>query len=51
MDNIPLKHVQKIKFLGVIINDKLTWDDHKKLVHSKICKTFGILHKCKKNYG
>ena len=48
MDNIPLKQVQKIKFLGVIINDKLTWDDHKKLVHSKICKTLGIIYKCKK---
>ena len=48
MDNIPLKEVQNIKFLGVIINNKLTWEDHKKLVHSKICKTLGILHKCKK---
>ena len=47
MDNIPLKQVQKIKFLGVIINDKLTWDDHKKLIHNKICKNFGIIYKCK----
>ena len=29
------------------INDKLTWELHKRHVHSKICKTLGILYKCK----
>ena len=48
MNDIPLKQVQTIKFLGVMINDKLTWEDHKQLVYSKICKTIGIIHKCKK---
>ena len=47
MDNLPLKQVTSIKFLGVLINDKLTWDCHKKLVCNKISKTVGILHKCK----
>ena len=48
MNEIPLEQVNLIKFLGVMINDKLTWDDHKRLIFSKICKTIGILYKCKK---
>ena len=47
MDGTPLKQVTSIKFLGIIINNKLTWDDHKHLVHSKISKTLGILYKCR----
>ena len=47
MDGIPLKQVTSIKFLGILINNKLTWDDHKQLVHSKIFKTLGILYKCR----
>ena len=48
MDNVPLKQVQTIKFLGVMINDKLTGEDHKQLIFSKVCKTIGIIYKCKK---
>ena len=47
MEGTPLEQVRTIKFLGVIINDKLTWECHKQLVYNKICKTFGILYKCK----
>ena len=47
MDSLPLKQVSSIKFLGVLINDKLTWDCHKQLICNKISKTLGILHKCK----
>ena len=48
MNDIPLKQVRSIKFLGVIINDKLTWEEHKSLVYSKICKSIGLVYKCKK---
>ena len=48
MNETPLQQVNLIKFLGVMINDKLTWDDHKKLIYSKICKTIELLYKCKK---
>ena len=47
MDGETLKQVKLIKFLGIIINDKLTWDDHKQHVHSKISKNLGILYKCR----
>ena len=46
MDDTPLKQVTSVKFLGVLINDKLTWENHKKLVHAKISKNIGLLHKC-----
>ena len=48
MNNTPLEQVKSTTFLGVIINDTLTWEDHKHLVYNKICKTLGILYKCKK---
>ena len=48
MEDIPLEQVKSTTFLGVIINDNLTWEGHKQLVYNKICKTMGILYKCKK---
>ena len=51
MNGETLEQVRQIKFLGVIINDKLTWDDHNQHVHSKICKNLGILYKCKSYFN
>ena len=48
MDDTPLDQVKSTTFLGVIINDNLTWEDHKQLIYNKICKTLGLLYKCKK---
>ncbi|NRB82011.1 MAG: reverse transcriptase family protein [Saccharospirillaceae bacterium] len=42
-----LEQVKSIKFLGVIINDNLTWGEHKQHTHRKICRAIGILYKCK----
>ena len=47
MQNTILEEVNSIRFLGVIINNKLTWELHKQHVHAKISKTIGIIHKCK----
>ena len=47
MEGVPLQQVTSIKFLGVNINDKLTWDDHKRLVHNKVSKTIGLFYKCR----
>ena len=47
MDGIPLKQVNSIKFLGVMINEKLNWECHKKLICNKISKTIGLIYKCK----
>ena len=47
MNNIALEEVKSIKFLGVIINNNLTWEQHKKYIHNKVSKTTGLLRKCK----
>ena len=48
MDDTPLKQVNSIKFLGVMINERLNWECHKQLIYSKVSKTIGLLYKCKK---
>ena len=48
MNDIPLKQIRSIKFLGMMINDQITWEDHTNSVYSKICRSMGIIYKCKK---
>ena len=43
-----LERVNTIKFLGVILNDRLDWRDHKLYVKSKVSKNIGILCRCRK---
>ena len=43
MNNSIITRVRATKFLGVIIDEKLTWKDHISLVRSKLSKTVGIL--------
>ena len=48
INNSALERVKSIKFLGVILNDKLRWDEHKVYIKTKISKNIGILNKCRK---
>ena len=48
MDEKILEEVKVIKYLGVIINNKLTWNDHKLYIKRKIAQSIGILYNCKK---
>ena len=43
IDGIKLNPVTKTKFLGVIINSTLTWNDHIAMIKSKISKNIGII--------
>jgi hypothetical protein len=45
IDNVVTEQVNKTKFLGVILNSKLTWDDHIKTISNKISKNIGILYR------
>ena len=47
MNNVTLEQVKSIKFLGVHINDKLNWNDHKEFVRIKISRNLGIIYKCR----
>ena len=42
---LVITRVRATKFLGVIIDEKLTWKDHISLVRSKLAKTVGILYR------
>ena len=45
MNNSIITRVRATTFLGVIIDEKLTWKDHISLVRSKLAKTVGILYR------
>lgn len=48
INNRQLKRVEYTKFLGVIIDDKLSWNEHVKYIKNKMSKGIGILCKARK---
>lgn len=48
IDNIEIEQVTKTKFLGVIINETLTWNDHIVFIKQKIVKNTGIIYRLSK---
>jgi hypothetical protein len=49
IDNTLIGEVRSTKFLGVIINQTLTWNDHIRAVQQKINKNSGIIRKISKS--
>ena len=49
MDNVPVEQVNKTKFLGVVINSKLNWNDHITTLCTQISKNTGIIFKVRHN--
>ena len=45
IDNILIEQVAETKFLGVIITENLTWDNHINTVCNKVSKSNGIIGK------
>ena len=43
INNTEIMSVEKTKFLGVIINENLTWNDHVMLIKQKIAKSIGVI--------
>ena len=41
----PVTHVRSTKFLGLTIDDRLSYNDHVTTLHKSLCKTKGILYK------
>jgi len=48
LNNNHITKVTNTKFLGVIIDDKLTWKDHIKYTSARVSRGIGILHKARK---
>ena len=44
----PIKCVTKTKFLGVIIDNKLTWREHISYICGNVAKGMGIISKVRK---
>ena len=42
-----LGEVSIIKFLGIMINNQLTWECHKQQIYNKVCRNLGIIYKCR----
>jgi len=45
IENKPIKHVSNARFLGVVIDEKLTWKFHIDIICKKISKNIGIIRK------
>ena len=44
LNNIKIKRKNSVKFLGVIIDENLTWKNHIEVVENKISKNIGVLY-------
>ena len=47
LGNILIEHKTEARFLGVIIDDKLTWSSHIKALQAKMSRYIGIMYKLK----
>ena len=47
INNIEIERVNEIKFLGVIIDNKLSWKPHIMYIKSKMSKSLAVLYKVK----
>ena len=43
--SVKIKSESSVKFLGVIIDENITWNKHIELVENKISKAIGILYR------
>lgn len=49
IDNVKIERVAQTKFLGVILNQTLSWDDHIHMIKQKIVKNSGIILRIRKH--
>ena len=47
MNGLSISQVEKFTFLGLTINETLTWKDHIEIISNRISKTIGILSRLK----
>ena len=45
IDNIPVKREFVTKFLGVYLDENISWKHHINIVSTKVCKSIGILYR------
>ena len=47
IDDIPIDSVDEFNYLGIILHERLTWENHINMVTNKIAKVSGILNRLK----
>ena len=47
IENSPIEKVSQTKFLGVLLDEHLTWKPHINYIKSKMCKSIGIINRAK----
>ena len=47
MNNSPLSNIQNHKYLGVILDSKMSWIQHISYVKNKVAKGIGIMFKAR----
>ena len=50
INNTNIKMVTKTKFLGVMIDDCLSFIPHIKYIKGKVARASGVLYKCRKYF-
>ena len=48
IDNVDIENVKEYKYLGTIIDDKLTWNSNTDFIYKKARKRLYLLHKLKR---
>ena len=48
INNHVIERVSSTKFLGIVLDETLSWKDHLKFIKQKIAKVIGIICKCRK---
>ena len=51
MGSTPISRVYECKFLGIIIDSKLTWKPHIQYIATKVAKATGILNKARRYFS
>ena len=44
IDNVQIESVNTFNFLGILLDESLTWTDHTNMVANNISRVTGVLH-------
>ena len=47
IDNVQIERVNTFNFLGIMLDESITWTDHTNMVVNKISRVTGVLHRLK----
>ena len=47
VNNFEIKRTTSIKFLGIMVDENLTWNDHIHILENKFSKNIGLLYRAK----